>query len=461
MNDVPETPSAATGFAHASFLANPDLAAEREIWREVTDDLARRFDAAQLLQPGAALASELRALVDGKIAALRRKAAMRGTRGLLDPAGVSQRVLDRLVGLGFLAPLLALPDVEEVSTNGSRVFVTTSDGRKRLVEHLAPDEDETLQLIKRAIGPLGGRLDESQPVVECSLPDGSRLTAVIPPMSNTVQLSIRRFVLRALTLETLVTLGTLPEETARFLEAAVRAGVNMLIAGPTAAGKTTFINALGAAIPSTKKVVSLEDTPELRLGLPDHVPLYARIGNVEGVGAITYRNLMRTALRLRPDYLLVGEVRGAEAIDMLASMATGHASFGTIHARSPRGALKQLATFAAMAEEHPSREAVADLVAGTVELVVYLHADSRTQRRQVTHVLEVTGLGESATVEGHDLWTMAPTADGSRSLEWSGIRPRCLEKIAERGVTYEPPPLALDRVRVPRVATNGQVEVRR
>jgi len=279
-------------------------------------------------------------------------------------------------------------------------------------------------------------------------------------MSNAVQVSIRRFVLRALSLETLVSLGTLPQETAQFLEAAVRAGVNMLIAGPTAAGKTTFINALGAAIPSGKKVVSLEDTPELRLGLPDHVPLYARVGNVEGVGAITYRNLMRTALRMRPDYLLVGEVRGAEAIDMLASMATGHASFCTIHARSPRGALKQIATFAAMAEEHPSRDAVADLVAGTVELVVYLHPDPRTLRRRVTHVLEVTGLGESATVEGHDLWTMVPSADGQRQLEWTGIRPRCLEKIAERGVAYEPPPLPLDRLRVPRPVSNGHVEVR-
>ena len=190
------------------------------------------------------------------------------------------------------------------------------------------------------------------------------------------------------------------------------------------------------------------------------MPLYARVGNVEGVGAITYRNLMRTALRMRPDYLLVGEVRGAEAIDMLASMATGHASFCTIHARSPRGALKQLATFAAMAEEHPSRDAVADLVAGTVELVVYLHPDPRTQRRQVTHVLEVTGLGESATVEGHDLWTTVPSPDGQRHLEWTGIRPRCLEKMAERGVAYEPPPLPLDRIRVPRPVTNGHVEVR-
>ena len=446
-------------FAHASFVASPDLAAERQIWREVSDELARRFDSAQLLQPGPALAVELRALVDTKIAAFRRKAAMNGTRGLVDPEGVAQRVLDRLVGLGFLAPLLALADVEEVSVNGSRVFVVTSDGHKRLVEHLVPDEEETLHLVKRAIGPLGGRLDDSQPVVELSLPDGSRLTAVIPPMSNAVQVSIRRFVLRALSLETLVSLGTLPQDAARFLEAAVRAGVNMLIAGPTAAGKTTFINALGAAIPSGRKVVSLEDTPELRLGLPDHVPLYARVGNVEGVGAITYRNLMRTALRLRPDYLLVGEVRGAEAIDMLASMATGHASFCTIHARSPRGALKQLATFAAMAEEHPSREAVADLVAATVELVVYLAQDSRTRRRQVTHILEVTGLGESATVEGHDLWTMVPTADGERHLEWTGIRPRCLEKMVERGVGYEPPPLALDRIRVPRSA-NGYAETR-
>jgi pilus assembly protein CpaF len=283
-------------------------------------------------------------------------------------------------------------------------------------------------------------------------------------MSNTIQVSIRRFVLRVLTLEKLVGLATIPDEAARFFAAAVQAGVTMLVAGPTAAGKTTFVNGLGSAIPVSKRVVSIEDTPELRLGLPDHVPLYARTENVEGAGAITYRKLMRTALRLRPDYLLVGEVRGAEAIDMLASIATGHASFCTIHARSPRGALKQLATFAAMAEEHPSREAVADLIAGTIDLVVYLmpdapaarETDARTQRRRVTEVLEVTGLGEGGVVEGHDLWLLGAETDGERRLEWTGIRPRCLEKMAERGVAYELPPLPLSRSRGP---TNGHVQV--
>jgi pilus assembly protein CpaF len=446
------------GRAHAnpSFLATPDLAAERQLWREISDELARRFDSRQLLQPGPELRSELEAIITNRVGALRRDAAMRGSRGLVDPDGVAQRLLDHFHGLGYFTPLLALPDVEEISVNGSRVFLTTSDGRKRLVEHLDPEVEETLQLVKRAIGPLGGRLDESQPVVERTLPDGSRLTAVIPPMSNTIQVSIRRFVLRALTLEKLVGLATIPDEAARFFAAAVQAGVTMLVAGPTAAGKTTFVNGLGSAIPASKRVVSIEDTPELRLGLPDHVPLYARTENVEGVGAITYRKLMRTALRLRPDYLLVGEVRGAEAIDMLASIATGHASFCTIHARSPRGALKQLATFAAMAEEHPSREAVADLIAGTIELVVYLMPDARTQRRQVTEVLEVTGLGESGVVEGHDLWVLGAEADGERRLAWTGIRPRCLEKMAERGVAYELPPLPLGRARGP---TNGHVQV--
>jgi pilus assembly protein CpaF len=336
----------------------------------------------------------------------------------------------------------------------------TRTGTNQLVEHLAPEETETLHLIKRAIGPLGGRLDESQPVVEEILPDGSRLTAVIPPMSNTVQLSIRRFVLDSLTLENLVSLGALPRDAAQFLEAAVRAGVNMLIAGPTAAGKTTFINALGAAIPSGRRVVSIEDAAELRLGLPDHVPLYARSENVEGIGAITYRKLMRTALRLRPDYLIVGEVRGPEAIDMLAMMATGHASFCTIHGRSPRGALKQLATFAAMAEEHPSREAVADLIVDTVELVVYLQPDPRTQRRRVTHIFEVTGRGEGANVEGQDLWMLVSGADSNQRLEWTGIRPRCLEKIAGRGLDYDLPPLSLDRLRLPRSSSIGHLEGR-
>jgi pilus assembly protein CpaF len=437
-------------YAHEAFVPSTDQAAERMLWRGISEDLARRFDAAALLKPGAATQDEIGAIVSEHVARFRRAAAMRNTRGLDDPDGVARRLLDRLQGPGFLAPFLAADDVEEVSVNGSRLYVTRA-GRKQLVEEVVPDEAETLQLIKRIIGPLGARLDESQPVVECGLSDGSRLTAVIPPMSNTVQLTIRRYVLPTERLETLVGLGTLTQDPADFLDAAVRAGVNIVVCGPTAAGKTTLVNALGAAIPAAERVVTIEDLPELNLKHPDWVPLFARIGNVEGVGAITYRTLMRTALRLRPTYLLVGEVRGAECLDMLAAMSTGHASMSTVHGRSPRGALKQLATFAQMAEEHVSRKAITDMIAATVELVIVLRIDPLgSGRRQVVHIFEVTGLGQGSIVDGHDLWTVPPPeSNAAGCLQWTGIRPRCLEKMMERGVDYELPPLALQRARNP------------
>jgi pilus assembly protein CpaF len=442
---------------HEAYVMAADRGAEQQLLRDISDLLSKRFQDRQLLRPGPDVEAEVRQVIDTAVENFRRQAAIRGTRGLVDSDGVKRRLADRQLGMGYLAPLMANPRHEEIIVNGSRVWVI-SGGQKRLLEHLLPDEDETANLVKRVIGPMGARLDESSPEVEVGLPDGSRLTAVIPPMTDVVRVNIRKFVLRAQRLETLVTLGTLPQDAMTFLDAAVRAGVNMLVSGATGSGKTTLINCLGGAIASEQeRVVSIEDTAELTLfkTLPDCVPLYGRAPNVEGSGGITYRKLMRSALRLRPTRIVVGEVRGPEALDMLVAMATGHqGSMGSLHAESPRGALDQLATFAQMAEEHLTREALVQMIARTIELVVQVQIDPDTGDRRVVHIFEVTGRGEGPVVEGQDLWMLEDTVQdggGSARLSWTGMRPRCLKKMEQRGVGYQLPPVPFGRVRYEQV----------
>jgi pilus assembly protein CpaF len=429
-------------YAHAAFESRVAARVEHELWDQLHERLSREFEAAQLLRPGPEIEAEVRRVAHDVVSASRKRAAMRGEPLIEDPDQCEQMLVARALGMGYLAPLIEDPMVEEITINGSRVHVYR-DGTKELVEHLVPEPDETLHLVKRAIGSRGARLDESSPEVEVSLADGSRLTAVIPPMTNVIRVTLRRFVVRAQRLEALVEFGMLERDAAVFCDAAVRAGVNILVSGPMGSGKTTFLNCLGASIPAIERVITIEDTPELTLFRthPDSVPLYGRTNNVEGVGAITYRKLIRTALRLRGTRIVVGEVRGAEALDMLVAMATGHeGSMGTIHSESPRGALDQLVTFAQMAEEHLGREALVHMVGRRVELVIQLRLHEG--RRRVASIFEVTGPGEGSAIEGHDVWT----TDTDGRLRWTGIRPRCMAKAERRGVDYTFPVTALDRV---------------
>jgi pilus assembly protein CpaF len=240
---------------------------------------------------------------------------------------------------------------------------------------------------------------------------------------------------------------------AQFLDAAVQAGVNILVSGPTGSGKTTFLNCLGACIASLdERLVTVEEVAELQLErqLPDCVALQARAGNVEGVGEIRIRDLVRNALRMRPTRIIVGEVRGAEALDMLLAMNTGHeGSLTTIHGNSPRDALDRLATLAQMAEERVSGDALTKMVAHTIELVLQLRFDPRTGRRQLVSIFEVAGM-EGSTITGQELWTLEPERG---RLVWTGIQPRCLAKMATRDVAY-----ALPSTReVPPRSHSGQV----
>jgi pilus assembly protein CpaF len=264
------------------------------------------------------------------------------------------------------------------------------------------------------------------------------LNAVIPPASTRwTSLTIRRFVLRAQSLEQLVELGALSGAAAEFLDAAVQAGVNILVSGPTGSGKTTLLNALGASIVGLdERVVTVEEVPELMLDrrLPDCVALQARGKNVEGIGEITIRDLVRNALRMRPTRIIVGEVRGAEALDMLLAMNTGHdGSLTTIHGNSPRDALDRLATLAMMAGERLAGDELVRMVSRTIQLVVQLRVTPRTGERRVASIFEVTGV-EAGVNNGHEIW-------GSEQgrLVWQGRPPRCLGKIVARGIEYALP----------------------
>jgi pilus assembly protein CpaF len=424
-----------------------DRTVERSLREEIRTAISRLLGERELLTPGSEDEERIRALIHDHVSGYQRRAATTNSPLLVDPDGVERRLFDSLLGLGILQPLMDAPAIEEIICNGpGRIFVI-ENGQKRLVPDLYFDDDgELLQLVKRLVGPLGRRLDESSPMVDARLSDGSRLNAAIPPATTRwTSLTIRKFILRASSLEQLVELGTLPETAAQFLDAAVQTGVNILVSGATGSGKTTMLNCLGASIASLEeRVVTVEEVAELQLErqLPDCVALQARAGNVEGIGEIRIRDLVRNALRMRPTRIVVGEVRGAEALDMLLAMNTGHeGSLTTIHGNSPRDALDRLATLAMMAEERLSGEALSKMVAHTIELVLQLRFDPRTGQRRLVSIFEVAGL-EGNVITGQDLWTFDRA--GGR-LMWTGIQPRCLEKIASKAVPYRLPP-ARERV---------------
>ena len=385
-----------------------DRAAERFIREQVADAVGRSLGDG-VLKPGAQDVERVRRLIDDEVVAYERRAVTTNGALLLDAEAVRRSLFDSVFGLGMLQPLMDDPGVEEIIVNGPLRVFAIRDGRKEQVHGLYFESDEELrQLVKRIVSNAGRRLDEASPMVDVRMRDGSRLNAVIAPASTRwTALTIRKFVLRAQTLDQLVDLGTLTGAAAEFLDAAVQAGVNMLVSGPTGSGKTTLLNALGASIVGMdERVVTVEEVPELVLDrrLPDCVALQMRGKNVEGAGEITIRDLVRNALRMRPTRIIVGEVRGAEALDMLLAMNTGHdGSLTTIHGNSPRDALDRLATLAMMAGERLANEELVRMVSRTIELVVQLRVAPRTGERRVASIFEVTGV-EAGVISGHEIW---------------------------------------------------------
>ena len=330
--------------------------------------------------------------------------ALRGALPLLPDAAVAaRRVFDAVAGFGPLQPYLDDPTVEEVWINEpSRVFVARGGVSELTTTILTADE--VRDLVERMLKSSGRRVDLSMPFVDATLPDGSRLHVAIPDITRRHwAVNIRKFVVAATSLEDLVGFGTLTPEVARFLEAAVASGLNVLVSGGTQAGKTTLLNCLAAAIPARERVVTCEEVFELKLPLPDVVGLQVRQPSLEGTGGIRLRRLVKEALRMRPSRIVVGEVRQEESLDLLIALNSGLPGMCTVHANSAREAVTKMCTLPLLAGENVSSRFVVPTVAACVDLVVHvaLEADGR---RRVREVLALPGRVEGEVVETADLY---------------------------------------------------------
>lgn len=315
-----------------------------------------------------------------------------------DPDGVVAELVARVAGFGALQPLLDDPTVEEVWINSpDRVFVARN-GRHELT-NLVLTEVQVNELVERMLKTTGRRVDLSRPFVDAMLPQGHRLHVVLQGISRGFSaVNIRKFVVRAARLSELVDLGTLTPSAALFLEASVRAGLNVLVAGGTGAGKTTLLNCLAAAIPGGERVISAEEVFELRFPHPDWVPLQTRQVGLEGTGEVRLRDLVKESLRMRPSRILVGEVRAEECLDLLLALNSGVPGMCTIHANSAREALTKACTLPLLAGENISARFVVPTVAASVDLVVHLALDPRGARR-VTEIVAVPGRMEGDIIE--------------------------------------------------------------
>jgi pilus assembly protein CpaF len=410
-------------------VTQPDVDALVRVRRSLRDELVERVDVRGLERVSR---TERRLRVrEEALAILRRQGHMLPQRSL---AKVVNEVSDEVVGFGPVEFLLKDPGVTEVMVNGADDVYVERKGRiERAPEGLFEGEEAVLHLIERIVGPLGIRVDESSPWADARLPDGSRVHAIIPPLSlRGPSLTIRKFSPVPPSPADLVTQGSMGPRMLRFLSACVRGRANIVVSGGTGSGKTTLLGVLSVFIPDDERLITIEDAAELRLAKPHVVALEARAANVEGRGEVTVRELVRNALRMRPDRIIVGEVRGGEALDMLQAMNTGHeGSLSTAHANSPRHLLWRLETMALMSDVDLPVAHVRAQVASAIDLVVQM-ARLRDGRRVVFRVSSVDGLtdGEPAL---SDVFAFRPRASAEGAFVGTGIVPPLVQMLEERG----------------------------
>lgn len=349
------------------------------------------------------------------------------------------RIIDESVGYGPLEPLLHDSDITEILINGHQEVYIEKQGKLQLTNITFRNEQHVRHVIDRIVAPLGRRIDESSPMVDARLPDGSRVNAVIPPISlNGTLISIRKFRAEPFQVSDLLNFHSLDERMSKFLNAIVKAKLNVLISGGTGSGKTTLLNVLGSAIPAGERVITIEDSAELRLDRPNVVGVEARPANVEGSGEISIRQLVKNALRMRPDRIIVGEVRGAEAFDMLQAMNTGHeGSITTVHANSPTDALRRVEGMVIMAGMDLPTNIVREYIVSAIDFIVqgsrltdgtrkiisisevFTDDDGKTEINEI-FTFKRTGIGKDGQVLGY----FTPT----------GIVPKCIERIKLFGI---------------------------
>ena len=358
-----------------------------------------------------------------------------------------RQLSDDILGYGPIEPLLRDDSVTEVMVNGpDRVFVERGGKLEQTSVHFV-DDSHVMRIIDKIVSQVGRRVDEASPMVDARLPDGSRVNAIIPPLAlRGPTLTIRKFARDPYTVNDLITFGTLTARSAQFIAACVKGKLNILISGGTGTGKTTTLNAMSAFIPGDERIVTIEDAAELQLQQEHVITLESRPPNIEGSGEIKIRELVRNALRMRPDRIIVGEVRGAETLDMLQAMNTGHeGSLTTIHANSPRDALARLETLVMTAGVELPHRAIREQIASAFDLLVQIQRLVDGSRR-ITHISEVLGM-ESDVVTLQDIFVAsAPNESEVYSgahrllapLRATGLKPHFLEKLAGNNVVLPP-----------------------
>lgn len=410
-----------------------DLTSRRNIRAQIHAKLLERLDLAALSMLGASqiryeLQSSVQTLLDEESIILPTRERER----LVDD------ILHEVTGLGPLDELLQDPSISDILVNGSSEVYVERQGRLERVDLAFNDDAHLMRIINKIVALSGRRVDESSPMVDARLKDGSRVNAIIPPLAlRGPVLSIRRFAVVPYTIDTMVANGTLSQPMALFLAALVRAKINLLIVGGTGSGKTTLLNALSGYIPHDERIITIEDAAELRLQQSHVVSLETRPANIEGKGEVSARDLVRNALRMRPDRIVVGEVRGSEVIDMLQAMNTGHeGSMTTIHANSPADALVRLENIIGMAGIRIPYGPLRQQICSAIQVIVEIERMSDGKRRVVS-VQEIDKLVDEQ-IQLKEIFHFQQTGVDSSSqvlgdFHASGVRPNCLEKLRVRG----------------------------
>jgi pilus assembly protein CpaF len=341
---------------------------------------------------------------------------------------VFHQVINDLLGYGPIQPLLDDPSISEIMVNGAQAVFIERNGELFETEIHFEDDAQVLRIIDRMIHPLGRRVDRDHPMVDARLPDGSRVNAIIPPAAvDGPSITIRKFLQNRMTIDDLIRVGTLNEHMAEFLQACVVARLNIVISGPTSSGKTTFLNVLTGFIPGQQRIVTIEDAVELQLKQRHVIRLETQAATVDGSGAVSTRDLVRNALRMRPDRIIVGEVRSGETLDMIQAMNTGHhGSITTVHSNAPRDAIARLETMAMMAGLDMPLLAIRRQIASAVNLIIHISRLTDGSRK-ITHITEVSGM-EGEVVTMSDIFKFEQSGVGSDgkiqgTLRATGLRP--------------------------------------
>ncbi|KJR98327.1 MAG: type II secretion system protein E [Peptococcaceae bacterium BRH_c4a] len=355
---------------------------------------------------------------------------------------IAAEIVDEAIGFGPITPLLRDPAISEVMVNGPHQVYIERQGKLEKTDVCFRDNNHVLHIIEKIVAPIGRRIDESMPMVDARLPDGSRVNAIIPPLAlNGPSITIRKFFRDPLSINNMINFGSLTETMGYFLEASVRGRMNIVVSGGTGSGKTTTLNVLSSFIPNDERIVTIEDAAELQLRQEHLVTLESRPPNLEGKGAVTIRDLVRNSLRMRPERIIVGEVRGGEALDMLQAMNTGHdGSLTTGHANTPRDMLSRLETMVLMAGMDLPVRAIRDQISSAIDLIVQ-QSRFRDGSRKITHITEVQGM-EGDVIVLQDIFVFKQTGvDENGKVQGryiaTGIRPKFYTKLEEVGIKLD------------------------